>query len=247
MEEANRENANKNELKETKKYELKLNADIYIITMEMYSNETINFKATLKSNLSLSNYSKIFTYEELIKKLIMQKELYVNVSKIFKFYDTAILKNRVSLVLDKNKKILKLSLRKIMDFDEIDCVLDLDEAIPSKEEQLNSLFNQINEIKTKNDSLIYEIQSIKELMKNRKSELENKINLLIDENKKKDNTIEELKNDIKTLIKENKENKNDIEEMKQSLKSLSEEKKNSNKNIKDNKKNIGLIEKNMIY
>ena len=113
------------EIIETKKYEMKLNEDIYMLIMDMYSNENINFKISPKNDLlSKANFSKVYSYEELIKKLILHKEHYDNISKVFKFYDISLSKNRVSLVFDKNKKIMKLSLRKILDYDEIDCFLD---------------------------------------------------------------------------------------------------------------------------
>ena len=84
-------NPNNNEILETKKYELKLNTDTYILIIEMYSTEEIHFKAYLKNNLlSTTNFSNVFTYEELIKKLILPKEHYSTISKVFTFYDISL-------------------------------------------------------------------------------------------------------------------------------------------------------------
>ena len=209
---------------ETKKYELKLNKDVYIIIMELHSNETIHFKANPQNkSITLANYENTFNYEELVKKLIINREIYNNISKVFKLYDVYILKKKVSLVFSEKEKIMKLSLRKLVEIDEIECVLDLKEVKTSNDEKLDFAFNAIKEMKIKNDSLNNEI-----------CEMEKNINILIEDNKKKDKFIEEMKNEMQLLIKRDKKNNQEIEEMKNEIKLIREENKNK-KEVEDKK------------
>ena len=78
------------ELIGSKNYELQLNSDIYCIIIELYSNKIIRFKAKKKNKTSVSNYSKEYMYEELIKKLFLQKDFYDNIDKLFKFLDKSL-------------------------------------------------------------------------------------------------------------------------------------------------------------
>ena len=94
--------------------------------------EKIYFK--LKKIDSLIYYNKKYSYKKIIKLLLLQKEFYDNINKVFNFYDKAIEKGIINIIEDKSKNIMKLVLRKTLDFDEIDCILELKEDLIEKKE-----------------------------------------------------------------------------------------------------------------
>ena len=178
-------------LKNMKLYEIKLNneEDIYSLIMETYSDNKISFKAKKKDDCCYNMFTNEFKYEELLKKLLLQKEYYDNISKIFKFYDISLMKNKINLFFDQKNKLLKLSLKKMVDYDELECNLELHETKMSKNEiiefnniinkkEIENMKNEIQSLKMENKELKNEIQSIK--MENEKlnKEMKNKIELL---------------------------------------------------------------------
>ena len=122
-------------------YELMSNNDTYSLTLEVISDEKIHFKARQTNNISFYIYEAIFEYEHIAKILLLEKNYYDSIQKIFKFYDTAIKRNKVSLFYNNQKKIITLSLKKQMDFDEVECCLDLKETIIKNEDMIKFLFN----------------------------------------------------------------------------------------------------------
>jgi len=178
------ENVNKvGQLNKNKKYELKLDEEIYSLTMNLYSNEKIQFNITKNSEFSLYNYTKSYDYSEITKKFLLPNEYYNNLSKVYKYFDTAISKNKLFLIKKNNN--MKLLLKKAMDFDEVDCYIDLVEEKASNEGILSSLFNEIKLLKQKNDS---NEEKIKGLIQENE-EMKKNINIIKEENKaiKEDN------------------------------------------------------------
>ena len=216
---------------EVKEYELKLGADTYLLKMENHSNDLITFNVIQINKLSNYHYFKEYNYDKLLNLLFLNKSFYNNISKIYQFCDIAISKNKINLIKD-NEKII-LSLKNIVNFEEIECKLDLFEKKISNEEMINKIINLINEIKLKginvNENLpnkkYEELQSkiniITEEYRNDKKELESKINLLnekiillIEENKK---VKKEFESKIDLLTEENRKLKNIIEKYKDNL------------------------------
>ena len=197
-------------------YQLDFNNDTYLLTIKTISSEKILFNLRQINNISFYYYEKIYEYEEITKILLLEKNYYDNINKIFKFLDTAIKRNIVSLTQDKLKKIMILSLKKVMDFDEVECCLNLIENKITNEEMITILFNEIKQMKlNKNEINTSNIinndnnnEIIQQLIK-KNEELEKKMNSIIDENIQLKNSITELKkilNEIKGKnIKEEKE------------------------------------------
>ena len=148
---------------------------------------------------------------------MLHKKYYKNVSKIYNFIDTAITKNKLSLIQKENK--IKILLKKNQEFDEIDCYLDLNEIELTEEEMLTKLFNEIKQLK------------LKDISNNNK---DNDLNNIINKN-------EELEEKINSLNKENEDIKNKIKKIKSKNKELTDK---LNKVIEENeeiKKNIKII------
>ena len=207
-------------LQKYKSYKLKLEDDIY--ELEIDSNEKIYFKAKQENKLTSINYIQNFGYEEIIKKLSLSKEYYNNINKVFEFFDTALTKDRVYLKMTKNH-ILKLIVKKNIDFHEVECSLELKENKLKNEELMEKLLIRMNEIKSNNSRNKEELS----LIKKENEELKKKIDLLIEENK----LIKKEKGEKDTILNNIKIS---LEEMKNDIKRLNEE----NKNLKENKVQI---------
>ena len=214
-----------------RQYEFSLNNDSYLVTMKALSGERIFFQIRQINNISFSYYEKEFNYEEIVKIFLLQKNYYDNINKIFQFFDKAVNKNKVSLSQNLEKKTLVLTLKKALDFDEIDCSFDLIEKNITNEEMLKILFNEIREMKLSNntrnnnninnnnnkkednDKINENNELLKKLIK-QNEELEKKMNKIIDENIKLKNNITELESRINNIKEkeEIEENDKNVEE-----------------------------------
>ena len=202
-------------------YELTLNNDTYLLTMITISEDQINFKIRQTNNISFYFYENTYNYSEISKILLLEKNYYDCMNKVFKFYDTAINKNKVSLSHGKRGNSMTLTLKKQMDFDEVECNLDLFEKTITNEAMIKILFNEIKEMKLNNskinnkDNIIINNEEnenskmIKKLIK-KNEELEKKINSIIDENIILKNNISELENSINELKQKYEEKKENI-------------------------------------
>ena len=162
---------------ESVQHELNCNNNIYLLTIEMYSNEKINFNIRQINNISLYTYNKEYEYEKLINILLLHKNYYDNISKVYHFLCTALSKNKICLVQENNK--IQIQLKKTQEFDEINCIINLDEEKKTNEEMFNILSNEIKELKSNNNN---NKDIINNLIK-KNNELEYKLNLIIEQNK----------------------------------------------------------------
>ena len=202
-----------NDILESKEYELKLDNDIYLLKMELHSNDLIIFNLRQMNNLSFNCYYEKYEYDNLLNLLLLNHEFYDNISKIYKFCDKTITKNKVKLIKIKEKKIV-IILKNIVDLEEVECKLNLIEIKMTNEEMIKILFNEIKEIKLKgipnNNTNINDNNIIKKY-----EELETKINLLVEENNKSKKELESKINIItekmNLLIEENKQLKKIID------------------------------------
>ena len=217
---------------ETKEYELNLNKDTYLLKIQLIKHEKISFKIRQTNNLFFYYYYKEFGYEELRKALSLPVEHYDNISKVFKFYDTAVLKNKVFLVQEKGKKGMVLLLKIALFFDDMESKLFLNEIKLTNEEMLTILFDEIKQIKMK--GLPKNITNENE--NNKKDENKNDIiNKLLQK-------IEDLESKLNELIKNNEENNKEKRVMENKIKLLTDE----NKKMKENlDKYVGFIEERM--
>ena len=212
-----------NSLIENKVYKINLNKDIYLLTIETYTNEKIDFKLH-QNEEEFPIYSKTYTYEEILTLLYLFKVQCNSISKILKYIDTMISKNRVTLI--KENKKMKISIKKPSDIidNEIESILELDELEIKNEDLLKKILNDIKELKSKGLG-IDNNQEIKNLIKDNE-EMKSKIKLLIEENDKNKKEIEELKNKVKTLTEEKNAEKKEYEEKVKLLISESKQVKN---------------------
>ena len=84
---------------ESKTYEMKIKDKNYFLTIELLSNQKLNFHVKQINDFSLFYYKEEFEYKVLIEKLFLSEKYYNNIAKIFNFLDMSVLKNKVSLIL----------------------------------------------------------------------------------------------------------------------------------------------------
>ena len=231
---------------ETKEYELNLNKDTYLLKMQLSKHEKISFKIRQTNNLFFYYYYKEFGYEELRKALSLPVEHYNNISKVFKFYDTAVLKNKVFLVQEKGKKGMVLLLKITLFFEDIESKIFLNEIRLTNEEMITILFDEIKQIKMK--GLPKKIANENE--NNKKDENKNDIiNKLLQKIEDLESTLNKLiknkadmESKLNELIKNNEENNKEKRDMENKIKLLTDE----NKKMKENlDKYVGFIEERM--
>ena len=140
---------NVRQLVQSKEYEFQINTDKYSLKIDTYSNQTIRFYIKQTNIITIYYYEKNYTYDDITKALKLLKDYYNDIEKIFKFYDTAITKKKVNLKEDKEKKQMILQMEKQLDFDIIQCNIELIQKQISNEEIFKIMTEQINELKNK--------------------------------------------------------------------------------------------------
>ena len=155
--------------------------------MKINPYNNILFQTRYKNNL----YSKEYAYSELTKMLFLINDYYDNIKKIFKFLDTSMTKNKISLLDDKDETIIKLKIKKQLDFDEVNCFLYL------------KLINETKEKTDKINSNNIDYKFLYESIKKENEEIKANIELLKNENQEMKKNIESLKKEtieIKKLL-----------------------------------------------
>lgn len=226
-----------NEKPETKSYKLNLNNDTFLLDIETNSKGNINFKVIQINIITKHYFSKLYTFEEILKKLYLVKEHYDSLSKIFNFIDKSISLKKMILNEEQNKNII-LSLKKSIDFEEeVECKIELDKIKMKNEEIIDILIEQINKIKSKDNggnnnqdinNIINQMKEENEKNKKEREEMKNRINKIIEEKNKEK---EEMEKKINFLIGENKTMKDNLEKYKNYFKEKIKEQQSGNINI----------------
>ena len=205
----------------SQEYELNLGEDTYLLKMEIISKQKIGFNIRQINNISYYYFYEEYDYESLIKELTLPSQHYDSIDKVFKFYDIAINKKKVTLTYDKDKKEMALVLKITIMFDEIESKLYLKENQLTNEEMIKILFNEIRDLKTKKLLQLNPVNAENKNQENNKEKIkeDEMINKLVAKN-------EELELKINQLITENKTIKENLE---QCLKYIQEKRTKRNK------------------
>ena len=163
-----------NKIIETKNYHLNLNEDKCLLSIDLYSNDSIEFKVCNISNINILFYSERYMYLELIKSLLLSKEHYENAKKIFELFDYSIINNKIFFVLDENKNILKLYVKRELENEVKECYIILEEKKMQNEQMLKLLFQEINELNINMNLLKKENEEMKKLLNSFNEENKNK-------------------------------------------------------------------------
>ena len=193
---------------EKKDYKLSLDNDTFQLAIETFLNGNINFKITQLNQISESFFNKKYSFDEILQKLYSPKNFYENISNVLKFINMSISEKKVILIKDKEQKI-QLCIKKMIDYKEVDCIIELDEIKLNNDEILQLLLNELKEIKShgvgkENDqgvkNSIAELKKELEQTRKEKEDMEKKINLLTEENNKMKDNFEKYKNYIEEKL-----------------------------------------------
>ena len=168
----------KGELIDYKKYILQLDEDFYTLLIELYNN-VLCFKLN-SHKLSLNQYTKECTYEDILNIISLQKTDYEDLKKVFIIFDKAIIDKKVNLSENKNKKMMILKLKRISsDNKEFEYDIELNECKIPEEEIIKTLSEEIY------------------LLRKDKEERKKMINILMEKNKQNEKDIKDLENTLK--------------------------------------------------
>ena len=147
-------------LLESKTYKLQGNDNCaYELKMSSYNSQILNFKIRQLNKISTLNYEKRFDYEEITKILLLEKNYYTNIQKIFTFCDKALNDKKVFIYPELEKHQIKVILKKKMDYDEIERQFYLPEKKNSKDEMIQILTDEINNLKLQKSNNINDISN----------------------------------------------------------------------------------------
>ena len=188
---------------QSKKYQLKHGEEVYYLLLDIYSDNNIYFKLRKANSLSLFQYTNKLNYNNITELFLLQKEFYKDLTKVLVFFDSYLINGKIKLENIKQKNLMLLKLYKIIDFNQIECKLELYKNKISNDEMFGLLIEEINEIKNdkkqnNENNIINELININKENENRIKKLEDKIKLLEDvikENKKIDNKEVKEKNE----------------------------------------------------
>ena len=201
---------------DSKNYELNIREVYYSLLIELYSDQKVCFKIKELNNLSLYHYFKEFKYDDILNILLLHKNQYEDVSKIFHFIDKVITNKKVNLEYNKDNNTMKLKIKRVSDFDEFESEIILSGIKLSYDELFGLILEEINI--NKNYRKEMEKEKEKEKEKDKKDNLHKE---MIEQKKKKikeneeyiknieakiinlENTINNIKNDVNEKISSN--------------------------------------------
>jgi hypothetical protein len=226
---------------ENKVYKLNLDKDIYSLTIETFTNGNITFKLLQDNVESSVYYFKEYKFDDILPKLYLFKEQCDSISKVLKYLDVAISKNKVTL--NKENKMMKIIIKKTSEiFDsEMQSILELDETAIKNEDMLKILMSNIGELKSKGIGAS-DNQDLQKLMKDNE-EMKLKMKSLLEENEKNKKEIEQLKTTVKTLTEEKNKEKLQYEQLKLLISETKAIKKNLDMMLPPKKSNDDYFEK----
>ena len=208
-------------LLESKTYKLLANDNSpYELKMSSYNTQILILKMRQLDKISIINYEKRFDYEEITKILLLEKNYYTDIQKIFTFCDKALNDKKVTIYPELENHQIKVILKKKMDYDEIERQFYLTEKKNSKDDMIQILTDEMNNLKLQksNSSNIISNNNINNNKLNDNSnilikDLNEKINKLIENNE-----LFEVR--FNSITDENAELRKKIIEMEKTIKNL---------------------------
>ena len=119
-------------------YLLMLDNIEYKLSIE-YSEVSIKFRIEKNIPLIKDYYSTQFSLKEIISKLFLIEKQYPTIKKVLDLYQKYLEDRKVSLKYDEKKKVMILKLKKILEYDEVECELELNQICLSTNELINMI------------------------------------------------------------------------------------------------------------
>ena len=209
-------------LLESKTYKLLANDNnSYELKMSSYKTQILILKIRQLDKISILNYEKRFEYEEITKILLLEKNYYSDIQKIFTFCDKALNDKKVMIYPELENHQIKVILKKKMDYDEIERQFYLTEKKNSKDDMIQILTDEMNNLKLRKSNSTNNISNNNIINNNKEidntnipiKDLNEKINKLIEKN-------ELFEVQFNSIVDENAMLRNKIVEMEKTIKNL---------------------------
>ena len=176
---------------------IKLQEDEYQLEMTLYNNNNIEFKITLNSPMATCYYIEKYNFETIKEISYLYHRKYNDMETVFQYYKEKIFPKQMNLVLSSDKNIMSLKYQKVVDDEMIDVELKLKKIISKKEDIIQGLMKEVEQLKKKEKYYEKKIDELTLFM-----EEYNKIKEKEKEEEKK--KIEEVKKEENIKIEEEK-------------------------------------------
>ena len=158
---------------------ISLQGEEYQIELILFSNNFIEFRVKLSNPTASCYYTEKYNFEQI-------KELgylhYNEIKNVFDYYQRKLENKKINLSLSENKDIMYLNYRTIVNDEDVkDIKLELKKVILKKDDFVEVLTKEVEQLKLKNNELV---KTIEELKKNN-NEIKNNFDLLMNEYNKK--------------------------------------------------------------
>ena len=199
---------------ETKEYDLKIEEEKYKLKIAIYQEPIIKFHIRQTNKISTCYYEKEYAYNEMTTILKLANAHYNDISKVLKFIDTAIIKEKIKLIDKRPESHIILYMKRELDFDIIESNIILEEREIEQKEMMKILAEEINNLTTKQMNVENKSKIEINQKEQRIAKLEEKVNLLEEEKEKQKAIICTIK---KENAKENEENKKEIQRLRNEI------------------------------
>ena len=176
---------------------IKLQEDEYQLEMNLYNNNNIEFKITLNSPMATCYYIEKYNFETIKEISYLYHKKYNDIETVYQYYKEKIFPKQINLVLSSDKNIMSLMYKKIVDDEMIDVELKLKKIISKKEDIIQGLMKEVEQLKKKEIYYEKKIDELNLFMEEYKKIKEK-------EKKEEEKKIEEVKNEENIKIEEEK-------------------------------------------
>ena len=176
---------------------IKLQEDEYQLEMNLYNNNNIEFKITLNSPMATCYYIEKYNFETIKEISYLYHKKYNDMETVYQYYKERIFPKQINLVLSSDKNIMSLKYQKVVDEEMIDVELKLKKIISKKEDIIQGLMKEVEQLKKKEISNEKKIDELNLFMEEYKKIKEK-------EKKEEEKKIEEVKNEENIKIEEEK-------------------------------------------
>ena len=130
-----------------KNYILKLDSIPYHFTIEFLLTNIISLMLRQSEKISYDYYSSQINYENIIKLLHLDKNIYKDISKIIELFDNLIKNEKIFIYKDTVKDKIELHIKLEQNSKEEEYCINLEKKILTEKKMMNIVIDEINEMK----------------------------------------------------------------------------------------------------
>lgn len=189
-----------NGAKTKKNYILKLNSIPYHFTIELSSNDFIIFELRQADKISYDYYLSKYNYDNILKLLNLEKNIYNNTLKVIELFDDLLKKEKIFIHKGDNKEKIELCIKLEQNSKEVKYFIYFGKKTMNEKKMMSIIIDEINEMRNNKSPKNY-AQEIDEDVNNLEDELKNldkEINQLITKKKQIQQKIDKNNNNAIT-------------------------------------------------